>query len=55
VTNWKALAEAVEPPVQKELLPEVITALENLDAALRPLELALRPETLLWSGPEEEE
>jgi len=50
VTNWKALAEAAEPPVPKELLPEVVGALEKLEAAFRPLELALRPETLLWSG-----
>jgi hypothetical protein len=50
VTNWKALAAAAEPPVLDKLLPEVIAALEKLEAAFRPLELTLRPETLLWSG-----
>jgi hypothetical protein len=54
VTNWKALAAAAEPPIPEELLPEVISALENLEAAFRPLERMIQPDTLLWSGPEEE-
>jgi hypothetical protein len=54
VTNWKALAAAAEPPVPEELLPEVIPALEKLEAAFRPLEGAIPADTLLWSGPEDE-
>jgi len=54
VTNWKALAAAAEPPVPEELLPEVIPALEKLEAAFRPLERAIPPDTLLWSGHEDE-
>jgi hypothetical protein len=52
VTNWKALAAAAEPPVPEELLPEVISALEKLEAALRLLEPAILPDTPLWNGPE---
>lgn len=48
------MAAAAEPPIPEELLPEVIPALENLEAAFRPLERLIQPDTLLWSGPEEE-
>jgi hypothetical protein len=54
VTNWKALAAAAEPPVPEDLLPDVIPALEKLEAALRVLEREIPPETLLWSGVEDE-
>jgi hypothetical protein len=54
VTNWRALAAAAEPPIPEELLPEVIPALENLEAAFRPLERVIQPDTLLWSSPEDE-
>jgi hypothetical protein len=55
VTNWKALAAAAEPPVPENLLPDVIPALEELEAALRVLERDVAPETLLWNGREDEE
>jgi hypothetical protein len=54
VTHWKALAAAAEPPVPDDLLPDVIPALEKLEAALPVLERAIPPETLLWNGPEDE-
>jgi hypothetical protein len=50
VTNWKALAAAAEPPVPEDLLPDVIPALEKLEASFRLLEPGIPPETLLWSG-----
>jgi hypothetical protein len=46
------LAAAAEPPVPEDLLPNVIPPLENLEATLRALEVAIPPDTLLWSGPE---
>lgn len=52
MTNWKALAASAEPPVPEDLLPDVIPALERLEAALRLLEPALAPDTLLWNGSE---
>jgi hypothetical protein len=54
MTDWKALAEAAEPPVPEELLPDVIPALEKLEASFRVLEREIPPETLLWNGPEDE-
>jgi hypothetical protein len=54
MTDWKALATAAEPPVPDDLLPEVIPALEKLEAALRALERELPPDTGLWTGPEDE-
>ena len=48
MTTWKALAANVEPSVQEDLLPEVMSALERLEAAFRPLERAIAPDTLLW-------
>jgi hypothetical protein len=48
------LAAAAEPPVPEDLLPDVIPALEKLEVALRTLEFAIPPETLLWDGPEDE-
>jgi hypothetical protein len=54
VTNWRALAAAAEPPVSEDLLPDVIPSLEKLETALRVLEREIPPETLLWSGVEDE-
>jgi len=54
VTHWKALAAAAEPPVPEDLLPDVIPALEKLEAALRVLERDVPAETLLWNECEDE-
>jgi len=54
VTNWKVFAAAAEPPVPANLLPDVIPALEKLEAALRLLEREIPSETLLWTGVEDE-
>jgi hypothetical protein len=54
MTDWKALAAAAEPPVREDLLADVIPALEKLEAAFRPLERALPPDTLLWTGCEDD-
>jgi len=54
VTHWKALAAAAEPPVPEDLLPDVVPALEKLEAALRVLERDVPAETLLWNECEDE-
>ena len=54
MSTWKELAANVDPPVPEDLLPDVVGALEKLEAAFRPLERALPPGTLLWSGPEDD-
>jgi len=55
VTNWKALAATARPPIPEQDLPSVIPALEYLEAGLRPLERALPPDALMWTGPEDAE
>jgi hypothetical protein len=53
MTNWKALAQAARPPVPEELLPEIVPALENLEAALERLEQRLSLDTLPWPAEDE--
>ena len=54
MTNWIALARAATPPVPEELLPDVIPALEKLEAVLVRLEVRLSPDTLAWPAEEQE-
>jgi len=54
MTDLKALAAAMDPPVPEELLPQVIPPLEALEAAFRPLVQDIPPDTLLWTGPEDD-
>ena len=54
MTNWKALAAAADPPVAEELLADVVSVLENLEAAFRPLEHDLPPDVLPWTSPEDD-
>jgi len=54
MTDSKALAAAVDPAVPEELLPQVIPPLEALEAAFRPLVENVPPDTLMWTGPEDE-
>jgi hypothetical protein len=51
MTDWKALAEAVEPPVPEEMLDQVIPPLEALEAAFQPLLQNLPPDAPAWHGP----
>ena len=54
MTDLKRLAAALDPPVPEELLSQVIPPLEALEAAFRPLVQNLPPDTLMWTGPEDE-
>jgi hypothetical protein len=54
MTTWKALAANVEPAIPDDVLPDVLPALEKLEAAFRPLEKTIPPDTLLWAGPEDD-
>jgi len=49
MTNWKALAAAIDPPVPEDALPKVTPVLEALEAALEPMVEALPIDTLPWS------
>jgi hypothetical protein len=54
MSDLRAIAEAVDPPVPEELQPQVIPALESLEAAFRPLVQHIPPDTMLWTGPEDD-
>jgi hypothetical protein len=54
MTDLKALAAAMDPPVPEELLPQVIPPLEALEAAFRPVVENVPHDTLMWTGPEDE-
>jgi len=49
MTNWKALAAAIDPPVPEDAHPKVTPVLEALEAALEPMVEALPIDTLPWS------
>jgi len=50
LTDWKALAAALDPPVPEAALPKVTPILEALETALEPLAEALPTDTLPWSS-----
>ena len=52
MTDWKALAASVEPPIPEEILDQVIPPLQALDAAFHTLLRNLPPDTLMWRAPE---
>jgi hypothetical protein len=54
MSDWRAIAAAVDPPVPEELLPQVIAPLESLEAAFRPMVEDMPPDTLPWAGPEDQ-
>jgi hypothetical protein len=54
MTNWKARAVAVDPPIPDELLANVVSALETLEAAFQTLVSQVPLDELPWSGPEDD-
>jgi hypothetical protein len=50
--NWKAIAIALEVPLEERDLPRVVTPLEALDRAFRPLQPGIPFDAPLWDGPE---
>ena len=54
MTDLKALAAALDPPIPEELLSQVIPPLETLEAAFRPLVQNIPADTLMWTGHEDE-
>jgi hypothetical protein len=48
MTNWTALAGALDPPVPPDAVPKATPVLEALEAALEPMVEALPIDTLPW-------
>jgi hypothetical protein len=53
MTNWKALAAALDPPVGEEDLKRIVPTLEKLEAAFRPHQGSIPLDGLMWIGPED--
>jgi hypothetical protein len=49
MTDWKKIAEALEPAIPAADIDKVIPVLNALEAALRPLILSIPPGTDVWS------
>jgi hypothetical protein len=52
MTDWKARAAALTPPVPEEILDQVIPPLEALETAFRRLEHKIPDDGLAWVEPE---
>ena len=50
--NWKAIAIALDVRLEERDLPLVVTPLEALDRAFRPLQPEIPFDAPLWDGPE---
>jgi hypothetical protein len=55
MTNWKALATGVDPPVREQDLDRIVSALEKLEAAFRVHQSVIPVDGLIWTGPEDPE
>jgi hypothetical protein len=53
MTDWQAVASALQAPIQPEDRASVIAPLEKLERAFRPLQENVPLDTPLWSGPVE--
>ena len=51
MTNWQAVASALQAPIQPEDRATVIAPLEKLERTFRPLQENVPLDTPLWGGP----
>jgi hypothetical protein len=50
MTDWQAVASALQAPIQPEDHASVIAPLEKLERAFRPLQENIPLDTPLWGG-----
>ena len=53
MTDWKKIAEALDPPVPAADIDKIVPVLSALETALRPLILSIPPGTDVWTPPVE--
>ena len=51
MTDWQAVASALQAPIQPEDRASAIAPLEKLERAFRPLQENIPLDTPLWGGP----
>jgi hypothetical protein len=52
MTDWNALAAALDPPLPADGVAKAAPLLERLEAAMEPMESAVPLDTLPWTEPE---
>ncbi len=50
MTDWKKIAEAADPPIPAADIEKIAPLLEALEAAFRPLQRSIPPETDPWTA-----
>ncbi len=53
VTDWKKTAAALDPPIPDADVEKLLPVMTALEAAFRPLQQSLTPESDVWTGPED--
>jgi hypothetical protein len=53
MTDWQAVAAALQAPIEPEDRASAIAPLEKLERTFRPLQENIPLDTPLWSGPTE--
>lgn len=51
MTDWRKLAESLDPPIPAADLAKIVPVLEALEAAYQPLQRSIPPGTDIWTGP----
>lgn len=55
MTDWKKIAEALEPPIPSADLDKIVPLLQALEQSFRPLQQSIPAGTDVWTGPEDAE
>ncbi len=53
MTNWKKIAESLDPPIPQADLEKIVPIMEALEASFRPLQSTIPTGADLWTGPED--
>jgi hypothetical protein len=53
MTDWKKTAAALDPPIPEPDVEKLLPVMDALEAAFRPLQRSLTPESDVWTGPED--
>jgi hypothetical protein len=55
MTDWKKIAESLDPPIPAEAADKIIPLLQALEESFRPLQRSIPAGADLWTGPEDTE
>jgi hypothetical protein len=55
MTDWKKIAESIDPPIPAEAADKIIPLLQALEDSFRPLQRSIPAGADVWTGPEDTE